>query len=184
MYERYRDRGFEVVAFPANDFWQQEPGTNQVHGRTRQTYGPEQLQAELRSEGFPAGIGRIKRLCKKLRLRCTQVRRFTPTTASNHSLPVTENILAQTVVGTGPNETWVTDITYVPTAKDWLYLAGIKDLFTCEVVGPAMGGRMTTDSVIQALGIAVWVKRPRPGLSRSAAAVRHDRVHASEGQLL
>ena len=29
MYERYRGRGFEVVAFPANGFWQQEPGTNQ-----------------------------------------------------------------------------------------------------------------------------------------------------------
>ncbi len=29
MYERYRERGFEVLAFPANDFGQQEPGTNQ-----------------------------------------------------------------------------------------------------------------------------------------------------------
>ena len=118
MYARYHDRGFEVVAFPANDFRQQEPGTNQGHGRTRQTYGPERLQAELRADGFPAGIGRIKRL------RCTQVRRFTTTTASNHALPVAENILAQTVVATGPNETWGTDITYVLTAKGW---SGIKE---------------------------------------------------------
>jgi len=29
MYERYRDRGFEVLAFPANDFGRQEPGTNE-----------------------------------------------------------------------------------------------------------------------------------------------------------
>jgi glutathione peroxidase len=29
MYDRYRDRGFEVLAFPANDFGQQEPGTNE-----------------------------------------------------------------------------------------------------------------------------------------------------------
>lgn len=29
MYERYRERGFEVLAFPANDFGQQEPGSNQ-----------------------------------------------------------------------------------------------------------------------------------------------------------
>lgn len=29
MYERYKERGFEVLAFPANDFGQQEPGTNQ-----------------------------------------------------------------------------------------------------------------------------------------------------------
>ena len=135
-----------------------------AHVRTRQTYGPERLQAELHADGFPAGIGRIKRLRKKLGLRCTQVRRFTTTTASNHALPVAENVLAQTFVATRPNETWVTDITYVPTAEGWLYLAGIKDLFTCEVVGYAMGARMTTDLVSDALRKAVGAKRPGPGL--------------------
>ena len=135
-----------------------------AHVRTRQTYGPERLQAELHADGFPAGIGRIKRLRKKLGLRCTQVRRFTTTTASNHALPVAENVLAQTFVATRPNETWVTDITYVPTAEGWLYLAGIKDLFTCEVVGYAMGARMTTDLVSYALRKAVGAKRPGPGL--------------------
>jgi len=135
-----------------------------AHVRTRQTYGPERLQAELREDGFPAGIGRIKRLRKKLGLRCTPVRRFTTTTDSTHVLPVAENVLAQTFVATRPNETWVTDITYVPTAEGWLYLAGIKDLYTCEVVGYAMGARMTTALVSQALGAAVYAKRPRPGL--------------------
>jgi glutathione peroxidase len=28
IYEQYRDQGFEVLAFPANNFGQQEPGTN------------------------------------------------------------------------------------------------------------------------------------------------------------
>lgn len=135
-----------------------------AHVRTRQTYGPERLQAELREDGFPAGIGRIKRLRKKLGLRCTQMRRFTTTTDLTHALPVAANVLAQTFAARRPNETWVTDITYVPTAEGWLYLAGIKDLFTCEVVGHAMGARMTTELVIQALGTAVWAKRPRPGL--------------------
>ena len=41
-----------------------------AHVRTRQTYGPERLQAELRADGFPAGVGRIKRRRKKLGLRC------------------------------------------------------------------------------------------------------------------
>ena len=135
-----------------------------AHVRTRQTYGPERLQAELCADGFPVGIGRIKRLRKKLRLRCTQVCRFATTTDSKHALPVAENVVAQTFVATRPNEIWVTDITYVPTAEGWLYLAGIKDLFTCEVVGHAMGARMTTDLVHDALRKAVGAKRPRPGL--------------------
>src|SRR5262249_689369 len=29
MYEQYRDKGFEILAFPANNFGQQEPGTNE-----------------------------------------------------------------------------------------------------------------------------------------------------------
>lgn len=29
LYERYRDRGFEILGFPANDFMGQEPGTNE-----------------------------------------------------------------------------------------------------------------------------------------------------------
>jgi glutathione peroxidase len=29
LYERYRDAGFEVLGFPANDFRAQEPGTNE-----------------------------------------------------------------------------------------------------------------------------------------------------------
>jgi putative transposase len=130
----------------------------------RHTCGPERLQAELREDGFPAGIGRIKRLRKKLGLRCQQVRRFTLTTDSAHRLPVADNLLAQTFTATRPNETWVTDITYIATAEGWLYLAGIKDLYTCEVVGYAMAARMTTALVSHALVRAVKAKRPRPGL--------------------
>ncbi len=29
MYEQYQEKGFEILAFPANNFGQQEPGTNQ-----------------------------------------------------------------------------------------------------------------------------------------------------------
>ncbi len=135
-----------------------------AHVRTRHTYGPERLQAELREDGFPAGIGRIKRLRKKLGLRWQQVRRFTLTTDSAHRLPVADNLLAQTFTATRPNETWVTDITYIATAEGWLYLAGIKDLYTCEVVGYAMAARMTTALVSHALVRTVRAKRPRLGL--------------------
>lgn len=167
--------------------------------RTRQTDGPERLQAELRDDGFPPGIGRIKRLRKKLGLRCTQVRRFTTTTDSRHQLPVADNLLAQTFTATRPNETWVTDITSVATAEGWLYLAGVKDLYTCEVVGHAMGGSYDDGLGESGLGesgvgetptpridppLRSWVPIVCPGLSRAGAAVGPDPVHESEGQLL
>ncbi len=41
-----------------------EVAIHDAHVRTRQTYGPERLQAELCADGFPAGVERIKRLRK------------------------------------------------------------------------------------------------------------------------
>jgi len=56
------------------------------------------------------------------------------------------------------------DITYLSTNEGWLYLAGLKDLFTGEVVGYAMSQRMTRELVMQALIRAVAAKRPAAGL--------------------
>lgn len=86
-----------------------------AHVRTRESYGPERLQAERYDEGFPASVGRIKRLRKQLGLRCKQVRPFTRTTDSDHPLSVAPNRLDQTFDAGRPNETWDTDITYLPT---------------------------------------------------------------------
>jgi len=135
-----------------------------AHRRTRQTYGPERLQRDLSENGVVVGVYRIKRIRRKLGLRCRQKRRFKFTTDSRHSLPVAENLLAQKFVASAPNQIWLTDITYIPTGEGWLYLAGHKDLFTGEVVGYAMGERMTKNLVSQSLLRAVTVKRPAAGL--------------------
>ena len=141
-----------------------EMAIHAAHRRTRETYGPERLQDELKDEGIKAGVGRIKRLRKKLGIRCKQVRKFKATTNSNHNLPVAPNLLGQNFETSRPNQTWVTDITYVLTGEGWLYLAGVKDLHTCELVGYAMGHRMTTELVGRALFQAVAAKRPAAGL--------------------
>ena len=135
-----------------------------AHKRTRQTYGPERLQRDLADNGIIVSVYRIKRIRKKLGLRCRQKRRFKVTTDSRHSLPVAENLLGQKFEASAPNQIWLTDITYIPTGEGWLYLAGHKDLFTGEVVGYAMGGRMTKNLVSQSLLRAVTAKRPAAGL--------------------
>ena len=66
-----------------------------AYGRTRQTYGPERLQHDLAEHGIKVGICRIKRIRKKLGLRCKPKRKFKVTTNSRHGLPVAENLLDQ-----------------------------------------------------------------------------------------
>jgi transposase InsO family protein len=80
--------------------WQQEEirlelEIKAAHRRTRHTYGPERLQHDLAEHGVRMGVCRIKRIRKKLGLRCKQKRKFKVTTDSRHGLPVAENLLNQ-----------------------------------------------------------------------------------------
>lgn len=135
-----------------------------AHQRTRQTYGPERLQRELAAHGVCIGVHRIKRLRRKLGLCCKQRRRFKATTDSRHDLPVAENLLGQRFDARSPSQTWLSDITYIPTDEGWLYLVGHKDLCTHKIVGYAMGVRMTRNLVIESLRRAVEATRPPAGL--------------------
>lgn len=135
-----------------------------IHRQSRETYGVRRVQPELMAQGFSAGRDRIARLRRQLGLRCRQKRKFKATTNSKHDLPVAPNLLEQRFESTAPNQTWVTDITYLPTQEGWLYLAGVKDVFTCEIVGYAMGERMTQTLTAKALWHAVRNKRPPAGV--------------------
>ncbi|MDH6716034.1 DDE-type integrase/transposase/recombinase, partial [Escherichia coli] len=85
-------------------------------------------------------------------------------TNSSHNLPVAPNLLNQTFAPTVPNQVWVADLTYVATQEGWLYLAGIKDVYTCEIVGYAMGERMTKELTGKAMFMALRSQRPPAGL--------------------
>ncbi len=149
--------------------WAQEEARLEVeikaaHKRTRQVCGAEKLQYDLAEYGIQVGICRIKRIRRKLGICCKQKRKFKATTDSKHTLPVAENILGQQFEVTEPNKVWTSDITYVPTDEGWLYLAGHKDLFSGNIVGYAMGERLTKNLVSQSLFQAIVAKRPPQGL--------------------
>lgn len=135
-----------------------------AHKRTRESAGPERIQKDLAKHGTQVGVHRIKRIRRKLNLRCKQKRKFKATTNSRHKLPVAENLLEQKFQVSAPNRVWVSDITYIPTDEGWLYLAGHKDLFSGKIVGYAMGERITSALVGQSLFCAVGTYKPGPGL--------------------
>jgi transposase InsO family protein len=135
-----------------------------AHTRTRGTYGPERIQQDLAAHGVTTGICRIRRIRKKLGIRCKQIKKFKATTDSKHTLPVAENLLAQKFEATAPNQVWVSDITYISTDEGWLYCTAHKDLFNGEIVGYALGSRITKDLVIKSLRMAVAIKKPPVGL--------------------
>ncbi|MBB3005087.1 transposase [Paraburkholderia tropica] len=162
--------------------------------RTRESFGPERLQKHLEQHGVCVGVHRIKRLRRKLGSRCRQKRRFKATTNSKHDLPVAPNLLGQDFSVAMPDQAWCGDITYIATDEGWLYLAGLKDLYSGEIVGYAMSERMTKNLVMQALFRAVSIRpdsahRPRlailrTGIPETPQTVRHARVDESPRKLL
>ncbi len=135
-----------------------------AHERTRGTCGSERLQKDLAEYGVKVGSSRVRRIRKKLGIRCKQAKKFKVTTNSKHTLPVAENLLEQNFEVSLPNRVWVSDITYIATNEGWLYCAAHKDLFNGEIVGYALGERITKDIVIQSLLTAVKRRQPNPGL--------------------
>lgn len=135
-----------------------------AHARSRGVYGAIKIQSELAAVGIQMGVNRIKRLRKAAGIRCIHKRKFRVTTDSKHKLPVAPNLLNRQFTQPAPNKVWVADITYIPTDDGWLYLATVKDLYTCEIVGWAMGERVTKQLVCDALRAAYWRKKPAAGL--------------------
>lgn len=129
----------------------------------RGTYGPRRIQTELQAMGAFLGRDQIARLRREMGLRCIQKRKFKATTNSAHSLPVAENLLDQQFSITDPGTVYGADITYIPTDEGWLYLAGVKDLGTKEIIGHAMGSRMTKELTHTALDRAFRYRKPQPG---------------------
>ena len=74
---------------------------------------------------------------------------------STHRKPVAENFLNRDFTPEKPNTSWVADITYIPTAEGWLYLATIMDLYSRKIIGWLLRERLTKDLVIGALYMAV-----------------------------
>jgi len=136
-----------------------------VHARHRERYGAPRIHATLRAEGQTVGRKRIERMMRHHGIRARAPRRYRVcTTDSKHSLPVAPNLLDQNFVADRPNQVWLADITYIPTAEGWLYLAVILDLSTRKVVGWAMRDHMRAELTIAALTMAIQRRRPRAGL--------------------
>ena len=135
-----------------------------IHQASRRTYGSPRIHQTLRDDGERCGRHRVARLMRQAGIRAKIVRRFKRTTNAKHLYPLAPNRLAQQLTAPARNQRWVSDITYIPTAEGWLYLAVVLDLFSHAVVGWALADRMTGVLVRQALTMALGRRGKVPGL--------------------
>jgi len=135
-----------------------------IHAEVKARYGSPRVHAELVARGQDCCVNTVAKLMRDNGIVARMARQFRCTTDSNHDLPVAANLLDRQFDPASANESWVADITYVPTREGWLYLAAVEDLYSRMVVGWSMADRMESRLVVDALAMAVQRRLPGEGL--------------------
>lgn len=123
-------------------------------------YGYRKIHDDLMDLGETCGHNRVARLMKNNGLKAQVGYKKPGHKGAGKIAVLAENHLNQDFDVLGPNQTWVTDITYVRTHEGWLFLAIVIDLFSRQVIGWSMQPRLLTDIVLKALLMAVWRRKP------------------------
>ena len=132
---------------------------------SRDTYGAPRVHAELRARGVHVGKKRVARLMRLLELEGVSRRgKRRRTTTPDAAAPPAPDLVERRFAAERPDQLWLADITYLPTYEGWLFLAVVMDVCSRKIVGWAMREDLRSELVVDALGMAVSRRRPRPGL--------------------
>ncbi len=135
-----------------------------IHAEAKGEYGWPSMHKELLSRGIRVGKDRVRKLMKQHGIRAKTKRKFVVTTDSKHDLPVAPYLVQRRFKTEQPNRFWCGDITYIATDEGWLYLAGVIDLHSRQLVGWSLQPHMQASLVKDALATAWWRRRPKAGL--------------------
>ena len=89
----------------------------------------------------------VRSIKEEHNIKCRRHKRFKITTDSNRNKLVYPNVLDQQFDANRPNESWVSDITYIWTAEGWLYLAAVKDL-VCRTLNIVIKNKVPSQGLI------------------------------------
>jgi len=132
-----------------------------VHQENRELYGSPRVHRALLVEGQRVSRNTVAKLMRRAGIRAKSRKRFVPrTTDSAHHKPVADNRLARDFAASAPDQKWLADITYIPTAEGWFYLAGVLDCFSRRIVGWSMTDHLETGLAADALKMALLQRCP------------------------
>jgi putative transposase len=105
-----------------------------------ESYGYRRVGAALRQQGIVVNAKKIRRLMREHGLQPKVRRRFVATTDSDHDSLIFPH-LAKNAAPTGPNQLWVSDITYIALPSRFIYVAVILDEHRRPSDGRGLEGR-------------------------------------------
>lgn len=131
----------------------------EIFVRHRSRYGYRRICSELQDHDVTCAPARVRRIMKQRGLRAIQPKNFTPKTSDGKAAKPAPNLLADKPFPARPDQAWAGDITFIPTASGWIYLAVIIDLCSRKIVGWSLADHMRKELVIDALRNALQSRR-------------------------
>jgi len=137
----------------------------EIWRQSRGTYGSPRVWAELRlGAGIRVGRKRVERLMRGAGIEGAYRRRRNGCTRRNPDAAPADDLVNRRFAAEGPDRLWVADITEHPTAGGKVFLAAVIDAWSRRVVGWSIADHLRTELVTDALDMAIWRRRPQPGV--------------------
>ncbi|MCI3203356.1 IS3 family transposase [Pandoraea capi] len=147
-------------------------GTRKLHHMLGSTFA---------EQGIKLGRDRLFEVLRDARLLVAPKRAYHKTTQSHHHFRRHPNLLKpgpDQVSPSAPEQVWVADITYLPTAGEFVYLSLVTDAFSRKIVGYHVHDSLQAEHVSQALKMALQARRSsQPLIHHSDRGVQYCCTH-------
>lgn len=135
-------------------------------GAGNRIYGARKIWLDLNSAGTGSGVrvGRctVERLMRELGIAGVGTPAKKPrTTVPAAAVDRPADLLERGFDAEAPNERWVADITYVPTASGWCYTAFVMDLYSRGIIGWQVTDHLRAELALDALEMGIWTRKHR-----------------------
>ena len=144
-----------------------------IYNESKQIYGAPKITKVLRKNGYCVSERTVTRYMKELGIRACYTRPYTVTTISLDFTNKLRNILNRQFSPERPNAVWCTDITYIPTAKGFLYLSCVLDLYSRKIIAWELGDTLETKHVIKAINRAIEITGSKPKIIHTDRGVQY-----------
>lgn len=135
-----------------------------IFKRHRRRYGYRRIRHQLADQGITCAPARVRRIMHERDLKAIQRKTYVPRTSDGRADKPSPNLLLGQLLPEQPNRVWAGDITFIPTATGWIYLAVVIDLCSRKIVGWALADHMRTELVSDALKQALGSRDTVPDL--------------------
>ena len=118
-----------------------------IYNSSHQNYGAPKITSQLQRSGEIISERTVGKYMRDLNIKAQWVKPFIHTTIAPDFSTKLQNILDEQFNPARPNAAWCSDITYIPTARGFVYLTSVMDLFSRKIIAWTLSETLEAEHV-------------------------------------